>query len=237
MIAPVAQLPPVEPQRPLTMTAAAADAVDALQPQTPQRGRRRPPRDPDTMDTTDSMDMAPLPEPHSEPSASSASAAPLTPLPSNARFYDSGTGGNAGPSTPINPRGEDTSRAPPVRSPPMPFPFPQERRSGPYTSFQEELPTSENTAVYYIDLGYQDRPDPPEASTLIFRATEAEAEFSTTEKSFFVAKAKRPTDEIDVRKLPPELQQRFTKPGGSREKEWKKVNIEGATRVHRGAEA
>ena len=80
MITPIAQPPPAEPPRPLTMTAAAADAVDALHPRTPQRGRRRQPRDPDTMDTTDSMDTAPLPEPHSEPSASSASAAPLTPL-------------------------------------------------------------------------------------------------------------------------------------------------------------
>ena len=175
MIAPVAQPPPVEPQRPLTMTAAAADAVDALQPRTPRRERRRPLRDPDTMDTVDSVDTMHLPEPHSEPSASSASAAPLTPLPPHARFHGSGTGGSVGPATPVNPRMEDASRVPPIRSPPMPFPFPQERRSGPYTSFQEELPTSDDTAVYYIDLGYQDRPDPPEASALIFRATEAEA--------------------------------------------------------------
>ena len=95
----------------------------------------------------------------------------------------------------------------------------------------------EDPETYYMDMQFQDKPNPPYVDKWIFTARDAEAHWAPAENSFFVKKAKRPGDEIDIRKLHPELQKRWTDPGGAREKEWKKINVEGATKVWRGKEA
>ena len=79
-------------------------------------------------------------------------------------------------------------------------------------------------------MNHQGKPDFTGIETELFTAKTAEAHWSNTEVSFFIKKAKRPGDEIDTKKLPPAIQKRFTGPGGSREKEWKKVGND--IRVH-----
>ena len=81
----------------------------------------------------------------------------------------------------------------------------------------------------------KDKLDPPDVHNFLFTASEAEAHFDET--NFFIKKGKRPGDEIQVAKLPLELQKRWTQKGGARDKEWKKINVEGATRVWRGQQA
>ena len=98
--------------------------------------------------------------------------------------------------------------------------------------FTEDLVnyTDEIPETYYLDMSFQDKPDDQDTDSHIFTAKEAWALYSPTEESFFITKAKRPGDEIDTSKLHHKLRERFTKPGGSREKEWKKVNANGATK-------
>ena len=84
-------------------------------------------------------------------------------------------------------------------------------------------------------MEYQLKPDHRGIEQNLFTAQDGVATWSRHEQSFFIKKAKRPGDEIDISKLAPEVRKRFTGPGGSREKEWKKVG--NGIKVHRGAEA
>ena len=84
-------------------------------------------------------------------------------------------------------------------------------------------------------MEYQLKPDHSGIEQSLFTAQDGIAMWSRHEQSFFIKKAKRPGDEIDIYKLAPEIQKRFTGPGGSREKEWKKVG--NGIKMHRGAEA
>ena len=93
----------------------------------------------------------------------------------------------------------------PARGPTYPFPFDQHRSSGsthqPY--FVEN---------YYLEMDHQGKPDYSGIETQLFTAKEAEAHWSVAEESFFIKKAKRPGDEIDITQLAPEVQRRFTGP-------------------------
>ena len=88
-----------------------------------------------------------------------------------------------------------------------------------------------------MDSSFQEQPDTNDIHKFLFTAQEAEAHWDEDKASFFIAKAKRPGDEIDIKKLPPEIQKRWTQKGGARDKEWKKINVEGATKVWRGEAA
>ena len=118
----------------------------------------------------------------------------------------------------------------------MPYPA---NRGGGHPYFTEDLVNyvDEIPETYYLDMSYQDKPDDQNTDLFIFTAKEAEAHYSGKEDSFFIKKAPRPGDEIDTSKLHHKLRERFIRPGGSREEEWKKVNANGATKVWRGAEA
>ena len=72
--------------------------------------------------------------------------------------------------------------------------------------------------TYFLDMSFQNQPDQPDVAAWMFTAQESEAEWAPVEQSFFIKKAKRPGDEIDIRTLPPELQERWTKKGGARDK-------------------
>ena len=62
--------------------------------------------------------------------------------------------------------------------------------------------------TFYLDADFKDKPDPPDVHNFLFTASEAEAHFDET--NFFIKKGKRPGDEIQVAKLPLELQKRWT---------------------------
>ena len=99
-----------------------------------------------------------------------------------------------------------------TRETPYPYPFDQLGRFTPYF-----------VSTHYLDIDYQQKPDHHNIEDSLFTAQDSMAQWSRHEQSFFIKKAKRLGDEIDISKLAPEIQKRFTGPGGSREKEWKKV--------------
>ena len=91
-----------------------------------------------------------------------------------------------------------------TREPPPVFPHP-----APYVPRQQHLVHE----TFYLDMDYRDKTDYTGIEEHLFTAKNAEAQWSSVEESFFIKKAKREQDEIDISKLPPEIQKRFTAPG------------------------
>ena len=158
----------------------------------PARHRRRtdgtPVAAPSSSDSSSSSSGA-SPEPQSEPRQAAASA-PLTPLPPNAfRAWNRPDSVNNSRETGVS---QPTSRR---DGAPMPFPAPsQPYPGGYYTEEANQMPMT-----YFLDMSFQNQPDQPDIAAWVFTAKESE-------QSFFIKKAKRPGDEIDIRTLPPELQ-------------------------------
>ena len=72
-----------------------------------------------------------------------------------------------------------------------------------------------------------------------FKACEAFAVYEEEHHAFYL-KPKRPEDEIDINKEPDKAKELFTKPNGSRAKEWENMQRPDklgrpAIRIHRGA--